>query len=319
MTADARGSGYDVMVVGEYYFDMIFRGLPDVPRISADLWAEEFEWLPGGAFSTALALTRLGTATGWWCSFGNDVFSRMVAEEARREGIDDGLFIHLDKPLRRVSAAFSFSHDRGFISYAEPIEPLPEPHDLERIRPRILLLQGFSLDGKRRALIEAARWLGIIVCSDCQHVDMTLSTPGMVEMLGLIDVFLPNSTEAMAVTGEQDVDAALAALARHCQTVVIKCGSEGAVASHKGQIYQGAGARCRRFRHHRGGRLLQRRLCPRAPFGAGFRRRPGNRRHLRIARSHRIWRPQSALPSGSHQISAAGGRDITKKRRREQS
>lgn len=238
MTADARGSGYDVMVVGEYYFDMIFRGLPDVPRISADLWAEEFEWIPGGSFSTALALARLGTATGWWCSFGNDVFSRMVAEEARREGIDDGLFIHLDKPLRRVSAAFSFSHDRGFISYAEPIEPLPGPHDLERIRPRILLLQGFSLDGKRRALIEAARRLGIMVCSDCQHVDMTLSTPGIVEMLGLIDVFLPNSTEAMAVTGERDVGAALAALARHCQTVVIKCGAEGAVASHKGQIYR---------------------------------------------------------------------------------
>ena len=26
------GSGYDVMVVGEYYFDMIFRGLPESPR-----------------------------------------------------------------------------------------------------------------------------------------------------------------------------------------------------------------------------------------------------------------------------------------------
>ncbi|WP_312841777.1 carbohydrate kinase family protein [Sinorhizobium psoraleae] len=233
---DALGSHYDVMVVGEYYFDLIFRGLPEVPKISADLWAEEFEWVPGAAYSTALALARLGTKAGWWCTFGNDIFSRMIVGEARRENIDDGLFIHLEKPLRRVSAAFSFAHDRGFISYAEQPDPLPKPEDLERIRPRILLLQGFSLDEERRALIQAARDLGIVVCSDLQHVDYKLSTPGIQEMLRLIDVFLPNSSEAKALTGEDDVERALASIARFCPTVVVKCGAEGAIASSKGEI-----------------------------------------------------------------------------------
>ena len=138
------------------------------------------------------------------------------------------------------------------------------------------------------------------MCSDCQHVDMTLSSPAWLSALRHIDVFLPNSTEAKAVTGEQDVDAALAVLARHCQTVVIKCGRRGRCLGIGADLSQGAGAGCRRFRHDRGGRLLQRGLCLRAPFGTRFRRRPGNRRHLRIACSHRIWRPQSALPSGSY-------------------
>lgn len=238
MTVLASNSPYDVMVVGEYYFDLIFQGLPSIPKIGADLWATEFEWVPGGAFSTALALARLGTKAGWWCAFGNDVFSRMIIDEARREGIDDGLFIHFQKPWRRLSSAFSFTHDRGFISYSEDRDPSPTPADLERIRPQILLLQGFSLDAERLALIDSARHLGITVCSDCQHIEMDLSAPGLVEALRQIDVFLPNETEAKTLTGERDTKEALNVLARHCPTVVIKCGDCGAIASHKGEFYR---------------------------------------------------------------------------------
>lgn len=234
----APDSKYDVMVVGEYYFDLVFRGLPEIPKIGVDLWAKEFDWVPGAAFSTALALTRLGTNVGWWCAFGNDVFSRMIIDEARREDIDEGLFIYLDKPWRRLSSAFSFTNDRGFISYSESRDPSPRPADLERIRPRVLLLQGFSLDEERIALVESARTLGIKVCSDCQHIEMDLSAPGLIEALEQIDVFLPNETEAKALTGEQDIEAALTTLARHCKTVVIKCGADGAIAFDKGRIHR---------------------------------------------------------------------------------
>lgn len=238
MNEIASASRYDVMVVGEYYFDLVFRGLPDIPKMGADLWAKEFDWVPGAAFSTALALTRLGNRVGWWCAFGNDFFSRMIIDEARREDIDDGLFIHLDRPWRRISSAFSFTDDRGFISYSEDRDPSPKPADLERIRPRVLLLQGFSMDEERLALVESARKLGIIVCSDCQHIEMDLSSPGLTEALAQIDVFLPNETEAKAVTGERDVEAALTTLARHCKTVVIKCDADGAIASDKGRIFR---------------------------------------------------------------------------------
>ncbi|MEP7452941.1 PfkB family carbohydrate kinase [Phyllobacterium sp. SB3] len=237
MTLSTR-SGYEVMVVGEYYFDLVFRGLPDIPKMGADLWAQEFDWVPGAAFSTALALTRLGTNAGWWCAFGNDIFSRMIIDEARKENIDDGLFIHLDKPWRRLSSAFSFTDDRGFISYSEDRDPSPTPADLERIRPGVLLLQGFSLDDERTALIGAARNLGIKICSDCQHIEMDLSAPGLIDALQRIDVFLPNETEAKALTGEADIEAALGVLAQYCKTVVIKRGAEGVIASDNGRVYR---------------------------------------------------------------------------------
>jgi sugar/nucleoside kinase (ribokinase family) len=230
-------SAFDVVVIGEYYFDLIFRGLPGVPTIGTDIWAEEFDWLAGASFSTALALARLGTRAGWWCTFGNDIFSRMIIEEARREGMPTELFQMVDRPVRRVSAAFSLSHDRGFVSYSEEPERLMPREALRRLKPRVLLLQGFSLDAERQALIEEARSLGILVCSDCQHIDMTLDTPSMREALSRIDVFLPNAKEAMDLTGAADVDGALAALSPVCPTVVVKCGGDGAVAMHEGRRY----------------------------------------------------------------------------------
>lgn len=229
--------GCDVLVVGEYYFDLVFRGLPGLPQLGNDIWAQEFDWAPGGAYSTALALTRLGSRTGWWCRFGSDIFSRMIVDEARKDGLDDSHFIHVDHPLRRVSAAFSFTQDRGFISYSEYPEPFPVPQDLARIRPRALVLQGLSLEPQWLALVEAARSMGVIVCMDCQNTQATLSTPGVSRLLRAIDVFLPNLSEALAVTGAANVDAALEILSRHCATVVIKCGNDGAIAMRNGVRY----------------------------------------------------------------------------------
>ncbi|MDX3924572.1 MAG: carbohydrate kinase family protein [Shinella sp.] len=228
-------SAFDVVVIGEYYFDLIFRGLPGIPTIGTDIWAEEFDWLPGASFSTALAFSRLGTRAGWWCTFGNDIFSRMIVEEAQREGIPTDLFQMVDRPLRRVSTAFSLTHDRGFMSYSEEPEALIPREELYRLRPRVLLLQGFSLAPERLALIEEARRLGIVVCSDCQHIDMTLDTPSMRDALSRIDVFLPNAKEAIDVTGAPDAGAALAILSELCPTVVVKCGADGAIAMHEGR------------------------------------------------------------------------------------
>ena len=231
-------AGFDVVVIGEYYFDLIFRGLPGVPTIGTDIWAKEFDWLPGASFSTALAFARLGTRAGWWCTFGNDIFSRMIIEEARREGIPTDLFQMADRPIRRVSTAFSLTHDRGFMSYSEEPETLISREELRRLKPRVLLLQGFSLDPERLALIEEARSLGTRVCSDCQHIDMTLDTPSMKHALSRIDVFLPNAKEAIDLTGAGNVESALAILAELCPAVVVKCGGDGALAMHEGRRYR---------------------------------------------------------------------------------
>ena len=55
------------------------------------------------------------------------------------------------------------------------------------------------------------------------------------ELLPLVDVFLPNAAEAMAISGERSVKAAGRSLSRDCPLVVVKCGKEGAVAFRGGE------------------------------------------------------------------------------------
>src|SRR5262249_9562440 len=135
-----RTMTYDVLLLDGYFCDLIFTGLPDLPRLGADLFGTGFDMVPGAVFYTALALHRLGLRAGWACDFGDDFCSRFVLDAARREGIDDSLFRLHSRPLRRISVAFSFAHDRGFISYQDElptISPLPL---IERHRPRCIML-----------------------------------------------------------------------------------------------------------------------------------------------------------------------------------
>jgi len=56
--------------------------------------------------------------------------------------------------------------------------------------------------------------------------------------LKYIDVFLPNESEALNITGETDVKAALLKLARRISIVVIKLGAAGAIAKAGDQVVE---------------------------------------------------------------------------------
>jgi sugar/nucleoside kinase (ribokinase family) len=227
--------GYDVLLLGSYYCDLIFNGLPELPRLGLDLFGTEFDLVAGGSFRTSLALKRLGLRAGWLCDFGDDLFSRLVLDMAERDGLDTGLFRRHPFPLRRVSVAFSFVNDRGFISYADP---LPPPSPVEAIRqhqPRAVLISHLDYGEGQEALVAAARSAGSLVYMDCQSVAVTLATPGVREAVGRVDVFGPNESEALHLTGAATVEAALDELAGIAPVVVIKCGGQGALA-RAGQI-----------------------------------------------------------------------------------
>ena len=79
---------YDVLVAGEYYCDLIFTGLSTSPAYGEEIIASGLTTRPGGCYNMALGLTRLGLRTAWVSDFGTDLFSRLVLDSARADGID---------------------------------------------------------------------------------------------------------------------------------------------------------------------------------------------------------------------------------------
>jgi sugar/nucleoside kinase (ribokinase family) len=49
------------------------------------------------------------------------------------------------------------------------------------------------------------------------------------ELLGIVDVFLPNENEACRITGKSDAESAITALAKRVPLVAVKCGNRGAM------------------------------------------------------------------------------------------
>lgn len=227
---------YDVLLTGAYFCDMVFNGLPEMPQLGRDVFSSSFDMVAGGVFYTAQALHRLGVRAGWPCDVGTDLFSRFIIESAEAEGMDVSLFRYHERPLRRIAAAFSFAHDRGFVSYVDELPDTLPLAEIEQYQPRCLFLSYLGYWQTVSALADLPYRQDMLVYMDCQDTTLTLETPGLIEALGDIDVFAPNETEALHLTGETAVSAALTKLAKIVPTVVIKLGAKGAIAQRGNEV-----------------------------------------------------------------------------------
>jgi len=220
----------DVLILGDYFCDVIFTGLPEPPRLGTDLYSHSLDLVPGGAYIMTTALHRLGVDVRWMARLGNDLFSQFVFNETQREGLDTSLFQTFERPLRIVSVSFSFVHDRGFISYIDPMPDIPPQPIIAALRPRWVVNAPFDSSPECRQVMEFIHQHGGRVFTDCQYVTTTIREPGLTETLRMVDIFAPNQSEASQLTGETDPRIAAARLGEYCPLVIVKCGPQGAFA-----------------------------------------------------------------------------------------
>ena len=229
---------FDVLVAGSYSLDLIFTGLPGLPQLGEDMLATGLERIPGEAYNSAVAMHRLGLRVGWAADFGNDDFSRFALERARAEGLDDSLFNHHKRPMRRISIAASFPDDRAFITYYDPDPRLPAViKALTTASARVLYIPGFYYGPFLEMGLRLARAKSMkIVMDGNSGSEVTLQNPSVRKAARSVDVLLPNAKEARNLTGEDDLMKALKTLGGLCPLVVVKDGGRGAYACHGNEI-----------------------------------------------------------------------------------
>jgi sugar/nucleoside kinase (ribokinase family) len=235
---------FDVVIGGTWYADLIFTGLAEPPRLGAEIWAGDFAMTPGGTFNVVAAMHRLGLRVGWSTVFGNDAFSAFVLGEAETEGLDQRLFRVVDRPRRLVTASFSMPDERGFVSFEEWPDDLGDVELIRRHAARCYYASGdfpHPLPGDVRRALESRQALYVL---DPQFTRATLDTPLVIETLQLADLFVPNESEALQLTGAPTAEEALGVLGRHTELVVIKRGARGAIAMHRGIRSEAPGLVC---------------------------------------------------------------------------
>jgi sugar/nucleoside kinase (ribokinase family) len=238
MTSPKAVDRYDVIHLGPYFCDLIIAGLQEKPQLGCEIYGTELHMIPGGAFNTTYALHKLKIKTGWISDFGSDHFSQFVLDKIKELGIDTTFFKIHDHQLCAVSVAFSFQYDRGFISYMDPCEPWNLLEILETYRPRLFLIGGLEYGPAFLDFAASAHSLGITLVMDCQYRDVTLNTPGVIEALRSVDLFIPNCCEVFRLTGIHDMAESARILTEFTPSVVIKIGREGSLACSQGIVTQ---------------------------------------------------------------------------------
>ena len=232
----------DVLLPSTYFCDLIFTGLPDIPRLGDELFSHGFKVVPGGGFIPAVALTRLGLQVDWACDFGNDFFSRYVLEEAGRQGLSSHLFRVHDRPLQAIAVAYSFANDRAFLSYMDPLPPIDLPALVRKNPARCVMFMSFERGADFSEAVNAAHAQGSLVFMDGQVAgNANIGDPEVVSTLKTIDFFALNLKEALQLTGAKNVESALERLAEFTATVVIKLGADGAIARSNGKLARAGG------------------------------------------------------------------------------
>jgi sugar/nucleoside kinase (ribokinase family) len=217
----------DVFIVGGYFCDLVFTGLPELPRLGHEVYSKEFHLIPGGVYNAAIALHRLGINVIWPCMFGDDPFSQYVKNEAIKEGVEARYFSDLDHPSLHITAAFSFHDERAFLSYSDA-EPKIGYADLIRLtHPRWIYLTRLFLGEALELLVDAGRSIGAKIFMDCQAHSHSLVEIKVQEALRMVDVFSPNRAEAEKLTGNEKISEMLGALAKYTPVVIIKDGAHG--------------------------------------------------------------------------------------------
>ena len=230
---------YDVLLPGDYFFDLIYTDLPEFPAPGREVYSKGITATGGAMFITAVSLRRLGVQTGWIACFGNDYYSEYVHRLALDENLDLSLAACVDQPYRRVTTAIPFQGERAFVTYTDP-----PPIDLlarwlsamQRCDFAHLHLGGIMTLEQLTPLANEARTHGATISMDCQDMPNLHTACTWKPVLSMVDVFMPNAREALIVSGTDTLDEALRWLMQWTKVVVVKDGANGAWIASEGEI-----------------------------------------------------------------------------------
>jgi sugar/nucleoside kinase (ribokinase family) len=228
----------DVCVVGEINPDLILYGLPKNLQPEHETLIEGFR-LTLGSSSAIFAhnLSVLGASVGIVSKIGDDSLGKMALGSLSSGGVDvthvlqaagataTGLTVILTQP-----------RERFILTYPGTMFELRfEDLDLDYIfSARHLHVSSYflqkALKPKIADLFCEARKRGLTTSLDTNDDPERLWGDDVREVLRHVDIFLPNEREAKLIAGTDDMGRAIAELSERVGTLVVKLGSEGAVA-----------------------------------------------------------------------------------------
>ena len=229
---------FDVVVIGDANPDLLFRGGDVAPVFGQhEHIVEEARLMVGGSGAImACGAARLGLRTAFLGLLGDDPFGRFMLDALQERDVDASVSrIDPDRPTG-VTAVLSRGEDRAMLTALGTIDALRGDDvdldllaDARHVHVSSYYLQA-ALQPDLPALFDKAHRAGATTSIDPNWDPKERWNAGLLDLLWLTDVFLPNSAEARAITGIDDIDVATESLSERGTTLAVKFGQGGGLA-----------------------------------------------------------------------------------------
>lgn len=228
-TRQDPSESFDVFLAGLLFFDIVFTGLDEPPRLGAEVWTRGMGSGPGGIANFAVALSRLNLRTCLATAFGDDAYGTYCWDVlGTQERVDLSRSRRFPGWHSPVTVSLAYDHDRAMITHGH--EP-PISADVLIGTPPVSRAAIAHLAPERQGWLERAAAHGSLVFADAGWDEADRSADAILAQLPLCHAFMPNAAEAMAYTSTDSARAALAKLGDLVPVAVVTRGGEGVLAT----------------------------------------------------------------------------------------
>lgn len=234
---------FDVIVVGELNVDLILNQLDSFPEIGKEKLADEMTFTLGSSSAIfASNLSSLGSNVAFIGKIGNDIFGQFCKDELERKGVDTSMILIEDELKTGATLVLNFGEDRANVTYQGSMKYL----SVDDITAKMLskgkhlhfssyfLQPGFK--DKLYILFGKAKKAGLTTSLDIQWDPVEKWDFDYERILPVVDVFLPNEKELLAITKQSSVESAIDVINEYRSVIVVKRGKNGSVISYDNEF-----------------------------------------------------------------------------------
>ena len=243
-----------ISVIGDAFVDVVVAGLEALPTWGKDVCTDSLAMVTGSSSgNTSASLAAMGVETHYFTLVGNDKFGKMFTATMKEFGVHtEGIAFIADKPTAVcIVLSGAAQGDRCFINSLGSNNVVSGAHfwaqkDTIARSPHVHVGGYYNCANMQsRELVELLRWLrskGKTISLDTQTDfagDWLGVGKSLLEVLPLVDVFLPSETEAKAIARADTVADAVAKLAKLMHKdalLVVKLGEHGALVARNGSV-----------------------------------------------------------------------------------
>ena len=229
---------YDIVVFGDTCVDLILRDADVAPRFGqVEKLVADYDLVMGGSCCIfAAQAAKLGLRVALLGRVGDDAFGRLLIAALREAGVDTR-FLTVDARLQTgLTVHLVQGDDRAMLTYPGSLNALTAADvsdallaSARHLHYGSLYLQTGLLPGWI-GILERAKRLGLSISLDTNWDPAERWGGDLAAAYRLVDVLLPNEQEAVHLSRQPDLPAALELLRRQVPLLAVKRGAQGALA-----------------------------------------------------------------------------------------